>query len=68
MTRAAHYARFEDVDRFARAGWMPTDALYGTVPHGEYAVLMVWLCECEPAKPHQRASLGRETVLPVSPA
>lgn len=30
----------------ARLGWMIADTLDGT-PHGQYAVLMVWLCGCK---------------------
>lgn len=40
------YVRHGDADVYCQLGWMPTDALDGT-HHGQYAVLMHWLCECK---------------------
>lgn len=34
-----------EADDSVRLGWMPTPALDGTI-HGQWSVLMLWLCEC----------------------
>ena len=40
--------RFADMDDALRLGWMPTDDYRGCVPHGFWAVLCIWLCDCPP--------------------
>ena len=40
------YVRHDDVDLYLALGWCPSDALAGT-HHGEWAVLMLWICSCQ---------------------
>jgi hypothetical protein len=44
------YVRFAEAEDYLRLGWAPTAALGGT-GHGEWSVLMAWLCDCRPAYP-----------------
>lgn len=37
-------------DDYCRLGWQPTPALAGTT-HGEWSVLMQWLCGCDAIEP-----------------
>jgi hypothetical protein len=37
-----------------RLGWCPSPALAGT-HHGEYSVLMLWQCDCDPRMPVREA-------------
>lgn len=46
------YVRHSDAETYCQLGWSPIDALEGT-HHGDYAVLMMWLCECKAAEPRK---------------
>ena len=39
------YVRHADVLDYARLGWHLADT-FGDICHGEYGVLMIWLCAC----------------------
>lgn len=45
-----HYARHEHIDDWLRLGWYPHDSLAGT-HHGQWSVLMEWLCSCHMVRP-----------------
>lgn len=44
------FAPISRVDDWLKCGWLPHDALAGT-HHGEHAVLVEWICECEIVAP-----------------
>ena len=48
LANTARYVRHELVLDHARLGWIIGDDL-ADVHHGQYGVLMLWLCDCEPA-------------------
>jgi hypothetical protein len=41
----ACYVRHKDIPDYERMGWLWTPALVDT-HHGEFADLMVWVCDC----------------------
>lgn len=45
------YVPHHAVLAYARIGWLIADTLANT-PHGQYGVLMRWLCECKPVEPN----------------
>ena len=45
-TRVYRYCRFADLPDALALGWMVAADLGPT--HGYWAVLVVWLCDCEP--------------------
>lgn len=49
-----HLARIETVTDWLRLGWIARPALTGTT-HGEWSVLMQWLCNCPMVKPRRDA-------------
>jgi hypothetical protein len=54
MTRAplclvVRYVRHERVPYYLRCGWMFVASLGPT--HGEWSVLLGWLCRCDPVEP-----------------
>jgi hypothetical protein len=52
------YAKHSDVEAFLRLGWLPHDSLDGC-DHGQYAVLVEWLCDCQVPMPvHDTAFEG----------
>jgi hypothetical protein len=44
------YARHGELADFLALGWSPTASLGGTY-HGDFGVLVVWLCDCPPVLP-----------------
>ena len=50
LPRVFRYAPHHAADDFLRLGWVPSDALAGTI-HGEWSVLMFWLCACPAPMP-----------------
>ena len=44
---------------YARLGWTIADTLEGT-PHGQWAILMTWLCECPCVQPAPHLASSRE--------
>jgi hypothetical protein len=42
---AAKFVRHDDVALYLALGWCPSTALADTY-HGQWAVLMLWLCSC----------------------
>lgn len=50
---------------YARLGWLPHDSLADT-PHGRYAVLMEWMCQCPLLRPPS-VSVPRNPAKPNSP-
>ena len=57
---AALFCRFALVEDALLLGWTWTDGFVGT-HHGEWSVMLVWLCECEPVAPC-RKRLEKESV------
>ena len=49
-SRIFRYAPVELALDYCRLGWAPSPALEGTY-HGEFAVLMEWLCGCPAREP-----------------
>jgi hypothetical protein len=45
MTMTYRYVEHHRVHDFALCGWHIADTLNDT-PHGQYSILMVWLCDC----------------------
>jgi hypothetical protein len=45
--RVYRYCRFADLPGALRLGWMVADD-FGATHHSAYAVMVVWLCDCEP--------------------
>lgn len=55
---------------YARLGWTIADTLEGT-PHGQWAILMTWLCECpcvQPAPHHARSRHQHESPANITAA
>jgi hypothetical protein len=50
MTSWHRFVLHHRADDYLRLGWCPSAALEGT-PHGQYCVLMSWLCQCPPVEP-----------------
>ena len=48
--RIFRYVAHHQVLDYARLGWTIADTLAGS-PHGEYSILMVWLCDCRCVEP-----------------
>lgn len=46
----ARYVRHEAVGDFARLGWCLVDD-FADICHGQYSVLMIWLCDCPTVMP-----------------
>lgn len=46
------FVRHADVLVYLKCGWVARPALNGT-HHGEWSVLMEWLCDCELKQPKQ---------------
>jgi hypothetical protein len=47
------YAPIHQAEDYLRLGWAPRPSLRGT-HHEEWAVHMVWMCDCPPIEPHRR--------------
>jgi hypothetical protein len=47
VTRTFRYCVFSRLDDALRMGWIIADSLQGS-HHGDYAVLVEWLCPCAP--------------------
>jgi hypothetical protein len=47
------YVPHEKAHTYALLGWHIADLLNNT-PHGQYCILMAWLCECAPVEPKER--------------
>lgn len=50
--RLFRYIRRRRVPAFIASGWIAHPALNGT-HHGDWSVLMEWLCDCAPAEPSE---------------
>jgi hypothetical protein len=50
------YVNHDRVFDYARLGWCLAD-LFGGCYHGEFSVLMVWICKCPLAEPTSRDGL-----------
>lgn len=46
------FVRHEQAADYLKSGWVARPALNGT-HHGEWSVLMEWLCDCELKQPKQ---------------
>lgn len=45
-----HFVRHESATDWLRVGWVARRSLHGS-HHGEWSVLMEWLCSCAPVMP-----------------
>jgi hypothetical protein len=45
------YVTFNNILAYMAVGWIESRHKLGG-PHADYAVLMEWLCECEPRQPN----------------
>jgi hypothetical protein len=62
ITPMTTWHRFVPHDRtidYLRLGWCPSPALDDT-PHGQYSVLMSWICQCQPVEPRHAPELDRD--------
>ena len=50
--RIFRYAPIELAEDYCRLGWVSSPALEGTY-HGEFAVLMEWMCVCQALEPRE---------------
>lgn len=41
------YAPIGLIDEYLRLGWYPHNSFEGCERHGQYAVLVEWLCQCD---------------------
>jgi hypothetical protein len=55
VTGIFRYVKHRDAEAYCRLGWLPTDSLDGSY-HGEFSVLMTWLCECKCTEPESYVS------------
>jgi hypothetical protein len=53
------FVPYHEVLDHLRLGWCPSPALAGT-HHGEYSVLMLWQCDCDPPE-FRKLELERRT-------
>jgi hypothetical protein len=53
VTRWTRYVRDNEAQDYCRMGWCIADTFEGT-PHGAYAVLAAWLCDCKLVEPVSR--------------
>lgn len=61
MIRLFRYIKLSEADAAVRAGYLPSSDLVG-VHHGEYAVLMEWLCQCpEPLSKRPKHEQAQKT-------
>jgi hypothetical protein len=44
------FVRLRDANDYLALGWMPTKDLLGCY-HGQWTILMRWLCDCKPQEP-----------------
>ena len=60
MFRIFRYVLIELAEDYCRLGWVPSPALEGT-HHGDYSVLMEWMCGCPVIEPSRRNGYGKIT-------
>lgn len=54
-TETFKYVRYADVLAYMACGWIESPYRL-TGPHADHALLMQWLCECEPRLPNGGSS------------
>lgn len=50
LARYAMFVRHRQANGWLACGWMPDPCLDGCY-HGQFAVLMLWICDCEMRRP-----------------
>lgn len=50
MTRTFHYAPLHNINDWLSLGWLP-HAAFASSHHGNYSVLVEWLCDCQFVRP-----------------